>query len=312
MAKYTKKQVIALFLNSINYPCKIKENDEYPRYMTYDFNILDIQKFHREMLEAGYLRPVDFEDIVCEYKASELKDIAQKYNIKFNKCKKDRLIENIVNNLPNEIKREIANNSEFYVLSDKAIEYLKEYKHLIKYYKCRNDLSGFTCDKYMKFANQFPKYYSENDVFWGALNNQLIKYYKEHSFGLLRNTYFSMGKFMLSENKNTYALNYFLITMWIDMNQPDLQKGIVEKSDFIYIDKDPIARGIVEYIYKYKEYFADSMVDDIYKNKFMPFVIIDKKDFKNMINEIFTSSIFDEEKYNDMSYHNAKQKFKIK
>ena len=41
MAKYTKKQVIALFLDSINYPCKIKENDEYPGYMTYNFNILD-------------------------------------------------------------------------------------------------------------------------------------------------------------------------------------------------------------------------------------------------------------------------------
>lgn len=54
MAKYTKKQVIALFLDSINYPCKIKENDEYPGYMTYNFNILDVQKFHKEMLSAGF------------------------------------------------------------------------------------------------------------------------------------------------------------------------------------------------------------------------------------------------------------------
>lgn len=310
MAKYTKKQVIALFLDSINYPCKIKENDEYPGYMTYNFNILDVQKFHKEMLSAGFLRNADFEDIVCRYRVNELRDIAQKYNVEFNKCKKEKLIENLINNLSEEVKRKIVNDSGFYVLSDKAIKYLKEYKHLIKFYRYKDDLSSFTCDEYLKYANQFPKSYSENDVFWGALNTQLIKSHKDHLFELGRCTYLSMGKFMLSENKKTNALYYFILTMWIDMNQPYLQEKILEGRNG-WIEKDPIAPGIVRWIYENKDYYRSNMIDKIYENQYLPVVIIDKTTFRNMIEDIFNSSIFDEEKYNNISYFETKRKFKI-
>lgn len=311
MAKYTKKQVIALFLDSINYPCRIKENNEYPRYMTYDFNILDVQKFHKEMLDAGFLCNAGFDDIIHRYRINELKDIAQKYNVEFNKSKKEKLIENLINNLSEEAKRKIVSDSRFYILSDKAIKYLKEYKHLIKFYRCRDSLLSFTCEEYLEYANRFSKSYSENDVFWGALNMQLIKYYSETSFGLYRNTYLSMGKFMLSENKKEKALYYFILVMWIDMNQSYLQEKIIEGRT-VCMEKDPIAPGVVKWIYENKDYYSSDMIDKIYESQYLPVTIIDKTTFRNMIEDIFNSSIFDEDKYNNLSCFEAKRKFKIK
>lgn len=76
--RYAKEQVIALFLKSMSYrPHKIGKNndDDYPRYLTYDYNILDVPSFHKELIDNNYFCEASFKSVISNYKVNDLKDL---------------------------------------------------------------------------------------------------------------------------------------------------------------------------------------------------------------------------------------------
>lgn len=125
------EDIKAIFLNYFKTASPIKKKDEYPSYFIYSYNIIDPVKYHKECIADGYFEKANFEQIIESYKVNELKALIEKYNIKTKKNNKKEMCENINLQLPNEIKNEIVNKSEFYVLSNKALLYIDEYTELL-------------------------------------------------------------------------------------------------------------------------------------------------------------------------------------
>ena len=90
----------ALFLECIGRKATpVMKRDEYPRFLFYDCNIQNAPKYHKEMIQAGYLEPAPIADILAAMKLAELKGILQQNGLNAT-GKKAALIDSIIANIP--------------------------------------------------------------------------------------------------------------------------------------------------------------------------------------------------------------------
>ena len=91
---YNKEQVVPLFLKSMSYKPHVigKSNDDYPRYMQYDYNILNVPNFHKELVDEGYFTTATFENVISTFKVDELKNMLLECDVDIKGLKKDALI----------------------------------------------------------------------------------------------------------------------------------------------------------------------------------------------------------------------------
>ena len=313
--KYSKEQVIALFLESMSYrPNELgKSNDDYPRYMYYDYCIMDIPQFHNELIANGYFIKTSFENIIKEYKVGELKEILEEKKHNTKGLKKEDLIKIITETLDDKEKEEFVSKNEMYELSSKGKDYIDKFKEFLEVVDMKKYQISYSM--YLEYKNKLQNDFQVRDIVWNILNERIVYYISNKEFGLLRNNYSNMARFMEEENKYENALFNYIMVLYCDINLIDTQKDIFKKLFSVEemienIIKEPLAPGIISKIKEYSNYHTEKIFDNLFECVPLPLKFISDDDFKAMINDIYNSSFFEEEKYVSKAISKAKETLK--
>lgn len=309
---YTEEEKKALFLYSMDYPSEVLNNN-YSKKFQYEFNIENCKQLHEKLINEGYFEIAKFDDIVGIYKINEIKELLDKYVIKYEKEKKEQLIELAKNNITEEDKKEISKELGLYVLSNKAKEYLLQYEDLIYLYNHKNWAIPYWLFK--NYKREMESYFKRGDIIWAIFNDRLND--KNASLSNCRGIYNDMAEFLENENKNIDSLYYYIICLYLDVNLYFTQNRInsyynnqvikVSKESILEtIYEDPISEKIVEKINKLSRFHNEKVFQKLFSNINLPVKIFNDTEFKNIVNDIYTESQFNIKKYNDIAVSRMK------
>ena len=297
----------AIFLNSQR-NSKIKNNDQYPKYLFYNFEITNPQAYHQKMIDDNYLELSYINNSLYSLRLNELKNILETHSLPKN-GKKAQLVERIVTNLSQEELDQINKKLSIYKLSDKGETFLKENSDYIALFQHQN--WNITLEDYLITKRKIPFNCSFNDVAWNIFNSRNIRYSSKKQYSSLRCNYFDMSCLLEEEERYDESILFLLCTFYLDLS------GVCEISNRLQdIDLYPkqallnmnaeylsnffmFAPGIINRLIKLKDYYDETMLEEVYSRTNLPFTCCPDSLFKEIINDLFTSAIFEKEKYYD-------------
>lgn len=297
----TLEEKKAMFLYSINYPMQVMENEDYARKYLYDFNITDCKKMHQELIKDGYLELANFDEVVDRYRVDEIKQLLSKYNIPFEKEKKDQLIELAKQKLTEQQKADISNELLYYVHSNKVSEYLSQFEDLIYIYNHKNWAIPYWMFKEQK--QKMESYFKRGDVIWAIFQERLLK--PTNSYSNLCGIYMNMAEFLEEENKQVDALRYYISVFYLYINQCWTQEclkhyskdGLMTKKEILEtIDEKPIPDKLFDKINELGENTDDRIFEKLYSTIHLKYNLIEENEFKDIINKIYTDKSYKCEK----------------
>lgn len=310
--EYTKAEQIALFLHFLDGMYAVpKENEEYGYNIKWNCGgITNPQQLHRQLIREGYFAKPAFFDVVTGFKVQDLKVIASANGLETKGLKKTEIVQLLDAQLPDSTQLEIKNNSKYYVLSDKAREYLKSYKGLC-YLGDHRDMGI----KYQMFKDAAKQYYGTyRDIIWRILNAQLNEAATSNNFTSMAYEYTVMAKFVQEEKRYTDALLFWITSLFIHVNQPLLQSAMLNhvrpEAIMDMIDSEIFPKHIVDEIVSLRAYYTPEILRKIDSWKLLPYVCIPNDVFEILINEVVAESMIDMTTYTEMSIKNAKRLIK--
>lgn len=276
-------------------PTPIKKRDEYPRYLFDDCNIQNAPKFHKEMIEQGYLATPSPADTLSSFKVTELKEILKENGLP-STGKKDALVQSILENVPNEkLVRLVPSNQ--YVLSEFGKQYVDAHDDYIKLHNHRAwDISAAEYDA-EKAATPNMRF---NDICWRIFNRRITQTQeiREH-----RNIYYNMFLLTKEEGKNKTALDMLLRVLYIDVSGATnsyvdlVKRGWMTKQDFSKEVESSIffAPSMIKDIGNLEEEFSNDMLERICTWR-LPINLCPNNLYADIVFSIFRGD-FDEVKY---------------
>lgn len=277
------------FLNRYQSGTIGETNDDYPRYISYEYNIHSPLLKHKEMIEKGYLEKGEFSDALKELKVSELKAILATHNLPVSGKKTD-LIQRI---LTSDINKDTVDIPLIYVLSDKGKEYVEKYVYYIKFANYLNN-SEVTLEAFDKIKAQQP-YLSVTDIVWQIYNARYIEHQTNGDYGLLRNLEMSRYELLKSENRLADATYRLIATLYYELSGMGNGNCI---NDFEDICTYPLACQALKEL---KSYITDDMIDRCYSRLDVPFRYFEKQTFKKIIEEATREESVDLNKYKHLA-----------
>ena len=312
--KYTKDQAIALFLKAMSYkPNSLGDKDSYPRYMTYGYNILDVPKFHKELIDEGYFCEANFEQTISDYRANELKELLTTNNQNVKGLKKEELINLALKVISEEEQQKIIKANQLFVISQQGLDYIEKYKEFLTVVSFKKYDINYSL--YLEYKVKQPANSTIRDIAWHILNDRLNLCYINKQVGWVRSVYLHMAEFLEEEKPSVDVLYYYILCIYHDINLDHTQQQILDYKSKTYIDKkiilecidkDPLAPGIISKINEYSAYHTENIFERIFNKQLLPYKFITDEEFKKMINDIYNSSFFDGKKYVTASAQNAK------
>lgn len=277
---YENLQAISVFLNWAQKGHPVSSLDSYPGYMQYKLNIIDPSQFHIKMISDGYLEKPNLDTLLDCFKVPELKQILSDNNLPKTGNKKS-LIDRILNNVPMSSLKEIQNNFNGYVLSEKGKNFIDKNYDFIQMHKNSNWM--ISLDEYTNKKNQLKFDASFYDIAWGIFNDRNIEFFSEQHWGLVRNNILDMSELLTKENKLKEALKFLLTVLYYDLSGLSNNNILYEFKDIDY------APGIVDRILKLKELYSDDLINN---NEFLnqlPFSYFSIDTFKIIINDLINN-----------------------
>ena len=257
--------------------------DEYPRYLSYDLKITDPIKKHKEFLKDGYLREATAIEILSTYKVAELKSILETSGIPA-KGKKSELIQLAESMDPASLKL-----PAMYCVSEKGMAFMEQHSDLIKLF--RNPYN-ITYEEYITTKNN--RNISYNDVIWGIFNRREM--FAGNSYGSRRNNAYHRAKFLKAEERFVDSLRYYIHTLFFDMNNPIRIVPDWAKKDWDG-SVDQIGPEILENIFELRANYTPKMAEECYGYLEPSKILVKKKDFARLLNDIFEAKPIDAKNY---------------
>lgn len=263
--------------------CLVSNNpDDFPRGFSYALHIYDPVKMQKSMLLQGFLREATPEEVLQTYTVDKLKAILDSCNIPKTGKKADlilRIVESA--NLPT------LDLPPMCFISDKGKEYISQHEDLVKLY---GNPYGVTYEEYKATKQEYAYDLSYNDTIWEVFNRQ------ERFGGCSYNTTYNRAMFLKAENKLQDSLKYYIQALAFDINDsrrivPDWAKD----SEDGHVS--PFPPALLESIFQLKAYFSPEMVEKCYKYIDPSKVIVNKKDFTRLLDDIFAAKKIDAENY---------------
>ncbi len=245
-------------------PTAVLKRDQYPSYLFYDCKIQNASKYHKEMIQDGYLEPAPIADCLTTLKLPELKEILQNNGLNTTGKKAD-LITRIIDNVPEKTLSALFPEKK-YILSDKGKAFIEENNDYIKLREHPNwQISAAEYDAAKGSNNRFY------DVCWGIFNRRIA----QGDLFSHRNTYYNMYTLLKEEGKTQSALEMLLRVLYYDVNSLScgytysfLQKNMTKKE---FVDRAAeslyFAPAVIKDIGDLEEYFSDEMVNRLYSHK---------------------------------------------
>lgn len=253
-----------VFLNMFSHKAQPigKSPDDYPRYVSYELNIPDPIKKHKELIKRGYLRDAISAETLDAFKVADLKSILEANGLPA-KGKKAELISQIVKYV-DPVKLKLP---AMYCVSEKGLEYLAEHDDFIKLHGNPYNISY---QEFIAVKAKIHKACKFNDIIWSVFEQRDWSFAID-DYSSKRSNALHRGMFLKSENRLTDALYYFIEVLFYD----------IHGSTF-----DEIIPYIKTQIFELKDYYLPQMVHRCYRNITLPNAIPEKA-FEYVLNGIF-------------------------
>lgn len=300
---YATDYAKAIFLYAYGKASPIHQNSGYVQYLNYECGITNPVKFHKELIAEGYLEKSSIREILSMYKVDELKQILDSLGEK-KSGKKDELIERILQTSPGDNLAALESQHNCYSLSEKGRLFLDSHDDYVTLHLYRSHWS-ITVEEYEDFKSKMQFQGKFNDVVWGIFNKRVLEYLNAGQFGSARCAYYNMTELLRIEEKFQAELETLLLVQFYDLCGVDALQSLSLYKQGIYTKKElsefcfgiAFAPAIVSRIIQLQEYYHPDMVDRLYQNIRCPIMLCTKQEFLQILNEMFTSSMFDTEKY---------------
>lgn len=252
-------------------------NDDYPRYMSYSYDIHQPLKKHKQFIKDGYLVQGSIEDSLALLKSQELKDILSKNNLSTT-GKKAVLLQRIMDNV--DIKT--INIRPIYILSSSGLDYLTQYGYYLDLpqYILNGDIS---LQEYDQIKAKQP-YLSTSDIMWQIYNKKSIDYLKKGDYSLARNIELSRYNILVKENKLKDASYHLIAILYYDLS------GMGNNNTVLPFEDIMIAPGLISELREQVENINDDIIDKCYKI-YVPFHYFDKSVFKQILSDMLIADI---------------------
>lgn len=257
-----------------------RNNDDYPRYFNYEYGVNEPIKYHRNVIEQGYLIRGGAEYALRHYKVEQLKEILNKNSL-LSKGKKDDLIKRIIE----EVDITSLNLEAYYIPSEKGFEHYKKYGYVFTL----KDFSIST-DEYNRFKLNCKEYLKPNDIIWQLLNQRYITYSSSKDYGLARSQLLCMGRLLEDENRYTDALCSYVKVLYYDTSGCG-NNGSIERKEGLLL-----ASGIIDLVYRLKDYYIPEIIENCY-SIYLPNQYVNKRDFERLVMNIFKNENIDLKNY---------------
>lgn len=108
----------AVFLDRYSTGTPIMDDNEYPRYFQYDFEIKSPSKFHKKLVRDGYYKDAELVDILRSLRIPELKDLLRELRLHVSGNKEDLINRLLAADSSDELMHILnADHIKFYSLS---------------------------------------------------------------------------------------------------------------------------------------------------------------------------------------------------
>lgn len=291
----------------LSYHSKGREiGDGYGTCFMYECKITNPERLDKWLLNNDYYRKPTIRETLSRYKVDELKSFLSKKSMKVS-GRKDELIDRLISSLSDRDIFSLLESDKRYFLSEKGMQSYHENIDLYELH--RNWKYGLQLNEYFKYRKS---------------NNKIREFY-ETAYLVLKEKIKNGTMSISGQNRITSFdfINFSEICEKLQMNN-DAIKSVLMKSYFdtnligeFYFDKDWIERDGIENICKriqqnecmifntyttqriveLSEYYSSYMVDEIYDNIKLQYIVFDKKNFKSAIEDMINSAYFDASSY---------------
>lgn len=288
--------------------------DHYPLYFEKECRITNPRLLHRKLIEMGYLVPAPPEDILSQYKISELKVILE--SIGSNKSgTKDILIKRIISEADPDLLKNMYCNKNYYSTSEKGDNFLQQHLDYIEFHKFSSlgvDIEAYERKKIKLHSNNCK------EILISIIQDQIARNpYESWIHARLSNLYDAA-------NNPSKALYEHLICLYLRVNYQYTFKNITE--DLKYIDKNKAIKAAYKNatlinvltpddastFTKYLDVYSKDMLDEIYRKLPLTNMIISRHDFETILHEMELQTTFDCKKWNKWLLSKLAQYLRIK
>lgn len=156
-----------------------------------------------------------------------------------------------------------------------------------------------------------------NDIAWGIFNERTVLYQQNKEYTQLRYNFFYMANLLMEENKKKLALKLYLKCLVIDLSGIEsidaiksYKSGWCTKKEFLErLEYNCLIPSLITQIIDLKEEYEDTLLCDAYNEIYLPFNVSSVTFIKELINEAFSTSVFDFERYEKNLINNKKKKY---
>lgn len=280
--------------------------DGYIVAFMYEAKITNPERLDRWLLHNDYLRKPTIEETLSRYKVPELKGFLSKKGMKVT-GKKAELIERLVSVLSDNDVKTLLDSDKRYYLSEKG---LKHYYDNIDLYELHRNW------KYQISLDRYFKYRKSNGIVRGFYETAYLALQEKIKNG-------TMGIFSQNRVTTFDFMNFSEICEKLEMNSDSIKAVLMKMyidtnlADYFYFDKDWIERDGIDNICRridqnqcaifnayttqrivsLSEFYSEYMVDEIYDNIKLRYVVFDKKNFKLAVDDMIQSAYFDASLY---------------
>lgn len=274
----------------------------------YECKITNPERLDRWLLNNDFLRKPTTEETLARYKVPELKVFLSKKGMKVS-GRKAELIERLISTLSESDIEILSKSDKRYFLSEKGVDSYQENIDLCELH--RNWKYGIQLDKYFKYRKSNGEirefYETAYLVLQEKIKNGVISIYGKNKITIF--DFMNFSEICEKLEMYTDSIKALLMALYIDTN-------LVSDSHY-YFDKDWIENDgvsglcnridqnqcmifntyVTQRIVLLSEFYSSHMVDEIFENIKLQYVLFDKNNFKKAVDDIIQSAYFDSSAY---------------
>ncbi|GIN71187.1 hypothetical protein J14TS2_16620 [Bacillus sp. J14TS2] len=192
-------------------------NSAFPGYYEYQYGI-DPKKSVNKLIQKGYIRKSTPLESVSSLKVPDIKGILKTKKLMVSGKKVD-LISRIEENFSSEEIKPFIKEQSF-KLAEPGSNILKMYYYIVAAHKYNSNDGTYnvaTAIQYMNSLSHDNKP-TNSEISWSLYQSAYIKFKRERSYGLMRNTIFKMAEQLQRENSTDKSVVYYLRVFILDLS----------------------------------------------------------------------------------------------
>lgn len=282
----------------------------------YECQITNPERLDRWLLNNGYLRKPTIEETLSRYKVPELKGFLSKKGMKIT-GKKAELIDRLISALTeNEIESALSSDKRYF-LSEKGMEHYRENIDLDELH--RNWKYRLRLDEYFKYRKSNGVVRDFYEIAYLALKERMEKgdMDMKNPYRLTSFDFANFSEICERLEINNDAVKAILIKLYFDTNLLNTSLFPFDKDMLKMHGVEDICSRIqanslfnpytTQRIVSLSEFYSEYMVDNIYDNIKLQYVVFERNDFKSAIDDMIRSAYFDASPYMEIIKDNYRE-----